>query len=196
VDLKYEIKHDPKTNETWVTNLAVVKVNTPEQVHELLSIASKNRSTAATELNARSSRSHSVFRLQLSGANNITSEKHEGILNLIDLAGSECLTQSKATGTTKTETIHINKSLTCLGDVISALANKTKHVPYRNSKLTFLLTNCLGGNSKTLMFVNVNPTPDNFKQSLSALRFATKVNSCEIGTAKKVQNVSFEDEMM
>ena len=107
------------------------------------------------------------------------------MINLIDLAGSERLKQSQAQGVQLKEAQAINKSLSCLGDVIFALANKAKHVPYRNSKLTHVLRDSLGGNSKTLMFVNVAPTRKMLNESLCALRFGQKVNACEIGTATR-----------
>lgn len=176
-DHKYEIRHDPKTNKTRVSDLCVVPVSKQSEVFSLLRRATHTRSVGATNLNERSSRSHSVFTLRLNGINSITTESCEGVLNLIDLAGSERLAQSGATGDRLKETQAINKSLSCLGDVIAALANKQDHIPYRNSKLTFLLQNSLGGNSKTLMFVNVSPLPCHFNETLNSLRFATKVRS-------------------
>ncbi|TPX32890.1 hypothetical protein SmJEL517_g04096 [Synchytrium microbalum] len=184
-DIKHEIKHDNVTGKTSVTDMTTVVVNTPKAVQSVLKKASQNRAVGATQVNERSSRSHSVFILRLVGHNSATEETSEGVLNLIDLAGSERLSASGSTGDRLKETQAINKSLACLGDVIFALANKDQHIPYRNSKLTYLLQNSLGGNSKTLMFVNVSPLANNFNETLNSLRFATKVNSCQIGTARK-----------
>lgn len=183
---KLEIRHIPNTSKTVVQDLNIVPVNSSEQVVHLLKKASENRTIGETQCNERSSRSHSVFMLQVRGENRITSEKCEGHLNLVDLAGSERLSQSGSTGDRLKETQAINKSLSSLGDVIMALANKEAHIPYRNSKLTYLLQNSLGGNSKTLMFVNVSPAPKHMGETLCSLRFAAKVNSCQIGTAKRV----------
>lgn len=185
VDKKHEIKHNPQNGTTTVTGLTSVNVDSPKEVFNLLEHASKNRAVAETKCNDRSSRSHSVFSLKLSGENSITFEKLEGVLNLIDLAGSERLSESGSTGDRLKETQAINKSLSSLGDVIYSLANKEAHIPYRNSKLTYLLQNSLGGNCKTLMFVNISPSFGSFQETLCSLRFATKVNSCQIGTARK-----------
>ncbi|KAJ2861804.1 kinesin-like nuclear fusion protein [Coemansia aciculifera] len=171
---------------TRVKNLTMVKVDSAERVHWLLARAAENRTVAATNCNERSSRSHSVFTLYLRGKNTLTGESSTGVLNLIDLAGSERLSNSGSSGDRLKETQAINKSLACLGDVIAALAKGSRHIPYRNSKLTHLLQESLGaGNSKTLMFVCVNPSPGSTQESLCSLQFATKVNSCQIGTARR-----------
>ncbi|KAL9649728.1 hypothetical protein ABK040_009543 [Willaertia magna] len=180
---KYEIKHD--NGLTTVTGLTYVPVDGPRKVQELLRSASKSRAVAATKCNERSSRSHSVFSLQITGKNENTDQVSTGVLNLIDLAGSERLNVSQATGDRLKETKHINTSLTCLGDVIAALSQKSKHIPYRNSKLTYLLQNCLGGDAKTLMFVNIDPI--NTNETVCSLRFAAKVNSCEIHATRKIK---------
>lgn len=133
-------------------------------------------------------------------------------LNLIDLAGSERCGSNGSTGMRFTEGTKINNSLTVLSTVITALSKKVRecvlwsslhlhwvickahdylylqdsHVPFRSSKLTLLLSDCLGGNSKTLMIVNINPSPTAAPESINTLRFATTVNQCNIGTAQKV----------
>ncbi|KAF9564896.1 kinesin-domain-containing protein [Agrocybe pediades] len=201
---KHEIKHDPKTGATRVTDVEVVRLTSPSQVRNLLSVAQSRRSVAATLMNERSSRSHSVFTLRIMGVNvGIdgcvgTGEKCEGSLNLVDLAGSERLNVSFANGADKErvrETQNINRSLSALGDVIAALGEKgekggDKHIPYRNSKLTYLLQNSLSGNSKTLMVLNLSPLAAHLQESITSLRFATKVNNTTIGTAKKQSRIS------
>eukprot|EP00842_Homolaphlyctis_polyrhiza_P006842 jgi/Hompol1/747/HPOL_001359-RA len=182
---KHEIKHDTTKCKTTVTEALCFPVNSPSEVYTLLVKASENRAVASTNCNERSSRSHSVFTLRLTGHNSNTDETSEGLLNLIDLAGSERLSSSGSTGDRLKETQAINKSLSSLGDVIFALSNKDSHIPYRNSKLTYLLQYSLGGNSKTLMFVNIAPEVASLPESLCSLRFATKVNSCQIGTARR-----------
>lgn len=184
--LTYEIKlQDNKKNDIYVTNVKIIPVEDERKVHSLLNMAQQQRAVAATNMNERSSRSHSVFRLKLTGENSRTMESCEGTLNLVDLAGSERLKESKSEGARLTETQNINRSLADLGNVIMALGQKHGHIPYRNSKLTHLLQNSLGGNSKTLMFVNVSPLEACFNETLNSLRFATKVNQCHIGTATK-----------
>ncbi|XP_061435941.1 kinesin-like protein KIFC1 [Lethenteron reissneri] len=172
------------TAQLTVTNLLYTPVTTEAELERLLLIAKGNRSVASTAANNRSSRSHSVFQLHIRGSNDVTGQQFTSQLNLVDLAGSERLDKSQSTGERLKEAQHINSSLTSLALVIMALSNKEQHIPYRNSKLTYLLQNCLGGNSKTLMFINLSPSEDNFSETLNSLRFATKVNECVIGTAQ------------
>ena len=136
---RHEIRHDAAAKRTTVTDTASFALDSPGTVEEVLRRAAANRSVAATKANERSSRSHSVFILRLAGANALTGEKSEGTLNLVDLAGSERLSHSGATGERLKETQSINKSLSCLGDVIGALGQGKEggHVPYRNSKVSF-----------------------------------------------------------
>lgn len=160
-----------------------VDVTSKEQLYQFLFTARKNRTTAATESNLRSSRSHSMTTLIIDGYNSVRNETINSYLNLVDLAGSEKL---QTIGNDRVlETKNINTSLLYLTQVIKSLNSNNKHIPYRNSKLTMLLKNSLGGNSKTLMIVNVAPFDDCFEESVNSLRFATSVNQCTAGTIKK-----------
>ncbi|CAK9317669.1 unnamed protein product [Citrullus colocynthis] len=183
----YSIKHDASGN-TQVSDLTVVDVRSAREVSFLLEQASRSRSVGKTQMNEQSSRSHFVFTLKISGINESTDQQVQGILNLIDLAGSERLSKSGSTGDRLKETQAINRSLSSLSDVIFALAKKEEHVPFRNSKLTYLLQPCLGGDSKTLMFVNISPDSSSASESLCSLRFAARVNACEIGTPRRLTN--------
>ena len=177
----------------YVDGLNRVEINTDdaelgmEQLKGVMSAAARTRSVATTKMNAHSSRSHSVFMLNLCGKNEESGVSVEGELNLCDLAGSERLDRSGAGSDVRRlkETQAINKSLSCLGDVFNALANGASHVPFRNSKLTYLLQDCLSGDGKALMFVNLSPTQQSCHESLCSLRFAQRVNQVELGKATK-----------
>lgn len=190
--VKHEIKHE-NNGRTTVSEAVVLPLSSPSQVFALLARASSKRSVAATLMNERSSRSHSVFSLRLQGRNATTGESCDATLSLVDLAGSERLVNSGSgdDATRRKEAVHINKSLSSLGDVISSLGNSSgnpkAHIPYRNSTLTWLLKNSLGGNSKTLMLLALSPMQEHLNESLTSLRFASKVNSTVIGTAHKVK---------
>ncbi|KAL2579367.1 hypothetical protein AAZV13_15G059700 [Glycine max] len=180
----YTIMHDVNGN-THVSDLTIRNVSSASEISSLLQQAAQSRSVGRTHMNEQSSRSHFVFTLRISGTNENTDQQVQGVLNLIDLAGSERLSRSGATGDRLKETQAINKSLSSLSDVIFALAKKQEHVPFRNSKLTYLLQPCLGGDSKTLMFVNISPDPSSTGESLCSLRFAAGVNACEIGIPRR-----------
>ncbi|KAJ6552820.1 P-loop containing nucleoside triphosphate hydrolase protein [Mycena capillaripes] len=190
---KHEIHHHPTTHLTSVSDVLSPALTSPTQVMSLLAQAQSRRRVAATLMNERSSRSHSVFTLRIRGTHTSGEGARLGTLNLVDLAGSERLATlglgaSVAGGERLKETQSINRSLSALGDVIAALGGGPgAHVPYRNSKLTYLLQNSLSGNSKTLMVLNLSPLAAHLNESLTSLRFATKVNNTTIGTAKKVQ---------
>uniref|UniRef100_A0ACD5UQG7 Uncharacterized protein n=1 Tax=Avena sativa TaxID=4498 RepID=A0ACD5UQG7_AVESA len=181
---KYNIKHDANGN-TQVSELTVVDVRSINEVSSLLKRAAQSRSVGKTQMNEESSRSHCVFTLRIFGVNEGTDQQVQGVLNLIDLAGSERLNKSGVTGDRLKETQAINKSLSCLADVIFSIAKKDEHIPFRNSKLTYLLQPCLGGDSKTLMFVNLSPESSSTSESICSLRFAARVNSCEIGIPRR-----------
>ncbi|XP_017880297.1 protein claret segregational-like [Ceratina calcarata] len=178
---------DPKGHDLFVTNLQVEEIHSPEELHECLLIAQRNRAVAATQSNERSSRSHSVARIKLIGTHKTKEEVSIGNLNLVDLAGSERLKNEESVRVTETK--NINKSLANLGNVILALLKKQEHIPYRNSKLTHLLMPSLGGNSKTLMLLNVSPLDECYNETLNSLRFASNVNSCKMGNAKRTRTV-------
>lgn len=184
---KHEIKMVKvgKETRTVVSDLSERPVASAADVQPLIDLANKNRTSAATEMNDRSSRSHSVFTLNLKGSHEQSGQETQGTLNLVDLAGSERVEKSGAQGQRFEEAKAINSSLTCLGDVIASLARGDKHVPFRNSKLTYLLQDCFGSGSKTLMFVNLAAEETNLQESLCSLRFGAKVHETHIGPAKK-----------
>ncbi|EJS41282.1 kar3p [Saccharomyces arboricola H-6] len=184
---KHEIRHDNENKTTMVTNVTSCKLESKEMVDKILKRANKLRSTASTASNEHSSRSHSIFIIHLSGSNVKTGAQSYGTLNLVDLAGSERINISQVVGDRLRETQNINKSLSCLGDVIHALGqpdSAKRHIPFRNSKLTYLLQYSLTGDSKTLMFVNISPSSSHINETLNSLRFASKVNSTRMVSRK------------
>lgn len=167
-----------------VPDLIKEKVENLEDVINVLKRGNKNRATAATSLNSTSSRSHMVLWVDVtSGMKGQPGNK--GTLFLVDLAGSERVKKSEVDGDHLKEASHINKSLSALGNVMEALDRKASHVPYRDSKLTFLLQDSLGGNSRTMMVVAVTPVDYAYDESIHALQFATRVRRINIGAAQR-----------
>ncbi|XP_018504817.2 kinesin-like protein KIN-14J [Pyrus x bretschneideri] len=188
-------------NTTQPNGLAVPEasmhpVNSTADVLKLMNIGLMNRAVGATALNERSSRSHSVLTVHVCGVDLKSDTSLRGSLHLVDLAGSERVDRSEATGDRLREAQHINKSLSALGDVIFALAQKSSHVPYRNSKLTQVLQSSLGGQAKTLMFVQLNPDVESFAQTISTLKFAERVSGVELGAARSNKEGRYVRELM
>ncbi|VFQ68651.1 unnamed protein product [Cuscuta campestris] len=167
-----------------VPHASVIRVSTTSDVIDLMDLGQRNRAVGATALNDRSSRSHSCLTVHVQGKDLTSGTILHGCMHLVDLAGSERVNKSEVTGDRLKEAQHINKSLSALGDVISALAQKNTHVPYRNSKLTQLLQDSLGGQAKTLMFVHISPEPEALGETISTLKFAERVATVELGAAR------------
>ncbi|XP_071684518.1 kinesin-like protein KIN-14C [Lolium perenne] len=167
-----------------VPDASLIPVKSTSDVLDLMEIGQANRAVGSTALNERSSRSHSILTVHVRGLDVKNGSTSRGCLHLIDLAGSERVERSEATGDRLKEAQHINKSLSALGDVIFALAQKNAHVPYRNSKLTQVLQSSLGGQAKTLMFVQVNPDVESCSETISTLKFAERVSGVELGAAR------------
>lgn len=149
---RHEIKKDLQGNVT-VSDVTMIPVDPCDtaQMERIMEDAARHRSVSQTAMNERSSRSHSVFALHLKATNSAQKIVLKGTLSLVDLAGSERLDRSLVTGAALKETVAINKSLSSLTDVFVAIGNKQSHIPFRNSKLTYLLQPALSGDGKTLM---------------------------------------------
>ncbi|KAL4361529.1 hypothetical protein GQ457_04G039040 [Hibiscus cannabinus] len=170
-----------------VPDASMLPVLSTSDVIDLIDVGFKNRTVSATALNERSSRSHSIVTVHVCAKDLKSGNCLYGNLHLVDLAGSERVDRSEVTGDRLKEAQHINKSLSALGDVIFALAQKGAHVPYRNSKLTQVLQSSLGGQAKTLMFVQLNPDITSYSESLSTLKFAERVSGVELGAARSTK---------
>ncbi|GKV31984.1 hypothetical protein SLEP1_g40630 [Rubroshorea leprosula] len=167
-----------------VPDANLVPVSSTSDVINLMNLGHKNRAVGATAMNDQSSRSHSCLTVHVQGRDLTSGTIIRGSLHLVDLAGSERVDKSEVMGDRLKEAVHINKSLSALGDVIASLAQKGSHVPYRNSKLTQLLQDSLGGQAKTLMFVHISPEPEALSETISTLKFAERVATVELGAAK------------
>jgi kinesin family protein 3/17 len=182
---------DPKANlplkedtekGVFVQGLSFTIVTNAESIGELMNRGNDNRTVGFTLMNAGSSRSHSIFMLNIESSEQTENSDDEsyklGKLNLVDLAGSERQSKTGAAGDRLKEATKINMSLSALGNVISALvAGKGKHIPYRDSKLTRLLQDSLGGNTKTVMIACCSPADDNYDETLSTLRYANRAKN-------------------
>ena len=170
-----KVREDPKKG-TYVQDLSYHFLSNSQEIIACLDRGNNNRHVGATSMNAKSSRSHSLFTVYLEIQEGEGNDKkiRTGKLNLVDLAGSERVGKTNATGQTFEEGKKINLSLTALGSVIDALSSNRKHIPYKDSKLTRLLSDSLGGNSRTVMFANVSPASYNYEETVGTLRYASR----------------------
>ncbi|OMJ89918.1 hypothetical protein SteCoe_7806 [Stentor coeruleus] len=167
-----------KTQGIYIENLTDVGVVSEGEVFDLMKFGDKNREVSATNMNAGSSRSHSIFILSVMQTNSQDLSAKLSKLYLVDLAGSEKVGKTNVTGKHLEEAKKINTSLTMLGIVINALTDgKSTHIPYRDSKLTRVLQDSLGGNSKTTLIINCSPSVYNENETLSTLRFGFRAKS-------------------
>jgi len=170
--------HEEKNRGVYVKGLLEIYVSSVEEVFEVMKRGGNARAVAATNMNQESSRSHSIFVITVTQKNLETGSMKSGQLFLVDLAGSEKVGKTGASGQTLEEAKKINKSLSALGMVINALTDgKSSHVPYRDSKLTRILQESLGGNSRTTLIINCSPSSYNDAETLSTLRFGMRAKS-------------------
>lgn len=183
--LKLDIKKDAK-GMVMVENVTLVTISTFEELEAIVCKGIERRHTSGTQMNAESSRSHLILSIIIESTNLQTQVQVKGKLSFVDLAGSERVKKSGSTGNQLKEAQSINRSLSALGDVISALASEGQHIPYRNHKLTMLMSDSLGGNAKTLMFVNISPAEFNLDETHNSLSYATRVRSIVNDASKNV----------
>ena len=176
-----------RTGNVYVENSTVVPITGKENLNATYEEALTRRKTASTEMNAGSSRSHLIMTILLKSTNLKTKMDILGKLTMVDLAGSERADKTGATGDTLKEGMAINKSLSCLGDVINALTEGKGHVPYRNHPLTQMMSDSLGGNAKTLMFVNCGPADYNAPETVSSLMFAAWCKTIKNDQTKQIE---------
>ncbi|KAH1206028.1 Kinesin-like protein KIN-14E [Glycine max] len=174
--LKLDIKKD-STGMVVVENVTVMSISTIEELNSIIQRGSERRHISGTQMNDESSRSHLILSIVIESTNLQSQSVAKGKLSFVDLAGSERVKKSGSTGSQLKEAQSINKSLSALGDVISSLSSGGQHTPYRNHKLTMLMSDSLGGNAKTLMFVNVSPAESNLDETNNSLMYASRVRS-------------------
>ncbi|KAI8929336.1 P-loop containing nucleoside triphosphate hydrolase protein [Entophlyctis helioformis] len=191
-----DLKENPDTG-VYVKELSAFVVKSVEEMEHYMDVGNKNRSVGATLMNENSSRSHSIFTITIESSEPGPDGQDKyvsGKLNLVDLAGSERQSKTGASGDRLKEATKINLSLSALGNCISALVDgKSSHIPYRDSKLTRLLQDSLGGNAKTLMIATLSPASYNYEETISTLRYANRAKSIK---NKPIVNEDPKDAML
>lgn len=177
---RLELRERPDTG-VYVKDLSSFVTKSVREIEHVMNVGNQNRSVGATNMNEHSSRSHAIFVITVECSElGVDGENHirVGKLNLVDLAGSERQTKTGAQGERLKEATKINLSLSALGNVISALVDgRSSHIPYRDSKLTRLLQDSLGGNARTVMVANIGPASYNVEETLTTLRYANRAKN-------------------
>lgn len=186
---KLELREDPDTGMINILNVTMHGVSSLEEARQIYQKGVQQRKTSSTAMNDTSSRSHFVFTLIAHTFNKTTNQRTSAKISFVDLAGSERINKSNTNIKQLQEAIKINKSLTALKDVIRALSQGTssQFVPYRNNKLTELMRDSIGGNSKTLMFVNISPADYNSQESQMSLFFGCDAKQIKNDVHKNVE---------
>ena len=186
-----KIQENPETG-IFIDGLSEVYLSSINEFFDYVELSQTNRKTAETKLNHTSSRSHCILILEVTQSFKKEKLIKKGTLNLVDLAGSEKISKTGAVGLTLEEAKKINLSLSTLGNVIHALVHKAEHIPYRDSKLTRLLKESLGGNYKTSLIVTCSPHSYNLDEVVSSLLFAKRVKTIK-NTVKINIKYSYEE---
>ncbi|XP_029960331.1 putative LOC110439812 homolog [Salarias fasciatus] len=184
---RVEIKRNRK-GVVFAQGAETKEASSAQELFALFQQACANRHISATKMNVESSRSHLIVGIMVESRNLTNGSVSTGKLSLVDLAGSERAAKTGAKDHQLKEANSINKSLSALGDVISALSAELPHVPYRNSKLTQVMQDSLGGNAKTLMIVNISPSECNLDETLTSLIYATRVKSITNSAQRNVDS--------
>ncbi|OQS06835.1 kinesin [Thraustotheca clavata] len=173
--------HEDAQGQVFVKDLSMIEVTRREEVNVIVQMGLKLRSTHETKMNAVSSRSHTVFSIHVFQHDPTTNEVISGTLNLVDLAGSERLKKSESDGQRLKEALHINSSLSAVGKVVMSLDPESRfnYIPYRDSKLTRLLQNSIGGNSFTILIATIHPMKEHYEECLSTLQFANRCRTVQ-----------------
>uniref|UniRef100_A0A0G4F7J4 Kinesin motor domain-containing protein n=1 Tax=Chromera velia CCMP2878 TaxID=1169474 RepID=A0A0G4F7J4_9ALVE len=183
-----DIRRDPLTGVVSVPNAVCAPVEDAQAAMRTFRKGSESRQVAFTQMNSESSRSHLFFILFLSITDKSSGKRTNSKMTFVDLAGSERTKKSETTGERQKEGTAINMSLTALGRVISALSSNEKHIPYRNSRLTMLMSDSLGGTAKTLMITNLSPAPASLDETSNSLTYASSVKTITNEVSKNVSS--------
>ncbi|KAL1193012.1 Kinesin-like protein KIN-14T [Cardamine amara subsp. amara] len=179
-----------------IDHLVNTEVSDFDEVFKLYKLGCRNRATASTNSNSVSSRSHCMIRVSITCLGASERRRETNKIWLVDLGGSERVLKTRATGRRFDEGKAINLSLSALGDVINSLQHKNVHIPYRNSKLTQVLKDSLGQDSKTLMLVHISPKEDDLCETICSLNFATRAKNIHLGQDESKEEQENKEALM